>query len=1751
MALVFALLMIGSMPAMAVAGSGLGGAPTQSDAGVTDVGVTQSVDDRTNAPAEIDDDLRDADGEVDVVVRFDETDVAGAATTDDAIGQLQTHAQATQVSFLEWVKETESVTFQNDFWIANAILVTVDTERAEQDGIDPFDEMAAQPDVERLHANFELSTMDGTTADANESETTVETPESTAYDTTYGLEMINATEVWDNHGTQGDGAAVAILDTGLDDDHPDMEIDEGNWAEFDGSGEPVDSDPNDGHGHGTHVSGTVLGPAEPADEDVPAYGVAPNAELYNAKVLDDMGGGTFAQIIAGMEWAVDDTDADVVSMSLGAPGYESDMIEPSENARDAGVLLVSSIGNDGEGTSGSPGNVYPNVASGAVDENTDVASFSGGEEVTTDTAYPDAPDYWPDEYVVPDVAAPGVDVLSAHPAGGTMCAGGPEYCEVSGTSMSAPHKAGAFALMIAASGGAADREALIDAMEETAWKPDDWDEPDEKDVRYGYGIIDVAAATDLVALDSGINGTVTDADGDPIEGATVTIDETDTSVTTDADGQYTLLAQPDEYTVTADAFGYAEASESVEVPDDETFVEQDFELADGVGAALIAGQPDGLEGGDSFDVTFDVANLETYTVDRAGDYDGDLTLAFDGESIDEGEEVDVGDVTGEVTLSVTTEVDTAGDLELEHTFAGSGDTETITTGPTAVFEEFVPVAVVDDGTWGDDVVDRLEAQLDASYDLSLLSGSEAVDAAENDEYEAYVVQDIDETHVADFATQTDSPSTGVVWLDNWGSSSNAIPAKSNVLENPESTSQSFTSPNPDVEILADHPIFEGIGDVGDTVSIHSATFADHSWFDGYDGEIVGYIQAGGVDDGDGIGVDEEKRTALLSSFGSSSFVDSGDFSTEADVALANALAWSAIQPAADLVAEQPVHAEPGERFGATFNMDDVESVQVSLADESTVDQDDLDLYLDDEANDWDEWRTYEPPTSEDAYAVEVDPSADAVGSVVLETTVVSADGDEVTITTGPTAVFEAPLTVPEDVETIQEAIDLAPDGTEIVVQAGTYEESVSIADTEGLTITGEDGATVVSDDTAVTIAANETTLAGLGAEGVAVEDTRNVTVSDVDATNADTGVSVTDSTNVDVTGVETADVDTGINVADAESVDVSANAVSATGDGIAVSDAADVAIADNTVSDAATAVAVSGGTVDASANDLAETGTGIAVADGATATVTDNEVTDSGVGLAIDGAWTTVDATMNAIAADTGVHASDISSDAITVEFNDLEASETALAQEGGNALDARLNWFGDRGPESGVSGDVVYQPFLTDEPDEVDRNETIEIAIDFDLEAGEMYTIGVPGTTQQSINDAFGDLDGSVYGYDSDDNEWVTLRKNDEMSSLTAMVIVPDEDSHAVLDFQSGGDHVVPGSQQLHQGWNLVSATAYTEYDDAFGATNAPDSVLEAYEHPEGHLGEDVAHLGGEYDIGGDVNPFGGYWVHVESADDEYEYGVELHVDPTPADLYEGLGLMDDDDDENDEPELPDEIDVAVVDETDYFDGEIESVLDERLDSTYAVDTLEADDLLDAMDDYDVFVVQRIGSDSLAEDFYDALGPDQATVHMDSYQGGTAEAYADGVYRLHTVNDDPAERDADATATDGEPVTIDIHQDHPIFDGIGSAGDTVEVYTGTTTWGAWFDDYSGQILADGDWSAGTPGEHEGGAVAVNEAENQVLNTASARDFFTNEADFTDEGNQLLANSVEHAATLAFNVAATEESEITASAAAPAGAIVG
>ncbi|MFE4054734.1 S8 family serine peptidase [Streptomyces sp. NPDC059096] len=243
--------------------------------------------------------------------------------------------------------------------------------------------------------------------------------------------QIGAPTAWEA-GYEGDGVKVAVIDTGVDQTHPDLagvEVEEKN---FSSSADAVDR-----AGHGTHVASTIAGSG--ARSGGVYKGVAPKARILDAKVFDDDGYGSDSAILGAMQWAADQ-GAKVANMSLG--GYDQPEIDPLEEAVDSlsessGILFVVSAGNSGpgEGTIGSPGSAAAALTVGAVDHKDALADFS--------SVGPTA-----DGSLKPDITAPGVDIVAAKATAGTLGSqAGDGYVSMSGTSMAAPHVAGAAAIL--------------------------------------------------------------------------------------------------------------------------------------------------------------------------------------------------------------------------------------------------------------------------------------------------------------------------------------------------------------------------------------------------------------------------------------------------------------------------------------------------------------------------------------------------------------------------------------------------------------------------------------------------------------------------------------------------------------------------------------------------------------------------------------------------------------------------------------------------------------------------------------------------------------------------------------------------------------------------------------------------------------------------------------------------------------------------------------------------------------------------------------------------------------------------------------------------------------------------------------------------------------------------------------------------------------------------------------------------------
>lgn len=283
---------------------------------------------------------------------------------------------------------------------------------------------------------------------------------------TWGLRQLDIPKLW-AAGLTGKGVLVGHLDTGLDAKHPALKGRIEEFGEWDFLGRKKSkASPHDSGDHGTHTAATICGVAVNGQH----VGVAPGAKLFSGLVIE--GGNTTARILGGLDWLVGN-NVRIVSMSLGYPGYDPVFLELIRRLLRRNVLPAFAIGNEGPNTSRSPGNYVGTLAIGASDESKHTADFSGSQHFKRRRD--------PDK---PNVVAPGVDVISAKPAGG--------YQTMDGTSIATPHVAGVAALLLEAK-PQATAQGLMDALKKSA-------EPiaGEPTLRHGSGLIRPAKALALL-----------------------------------------------------------------------------------------------------------------------------------------------------------------------------------------------------------------------------------------------------------------------------------------------------------------------------------------------------------------------------------------------------------------------------------------------------------------------------------------------------------------------------------------------------------------------------------------------------------------------------------------------------------------------------------------------------------------------------------------------------------------------------------------------------------------------------------------------------------------------------------------------------------------------------------------------------------------------------------------------------------------------------------------------------------------------------------------------------------------------------------------------------------------------------------------------------------------------------------------------------------------------------------------------------
>lgn len=262
----------------------------------------------------------------------------------------------------------------------------------------------------------------------------------------WGVKFIGVPAVW-NNGFTGNEVKIGVLDSGIDKSHPDIKVIMGQ-SFIDGESPFIDY-----NGHGTYVAG-IIGAL---NNTIGTVGVAYDSDLYAIKIIDKNGQGNYSNLIAGIEWAIDNK-LQIVNMSVGGYSSSKALQQIVDKAYASGILLISAAGNEGynrKGTITYPAAYKSVIAVGAIDENNKRATFSSvGEDL--------------------ELMAPGVNILSTIPGG---------YQINSGTSSAAPFITGVAALILEKKPWLKNTQ-VRDLMNSTATKMGD-------SFYYGYGIVNI------------------------------------------------------------------------------------------------------------------------------------------------------------------------------------------------------------------------------------------------------------------------------------------------------------------------------------------------------------------------------------------------------------------------------------------------------------------------------------------------------------------------------------------------------------------------------------------------------------------------------------------------------------------------------------------------------------------------------------------------------------------------------------------------------------------------------------------------------------------------------------------------------------------------------------------------------------------------------------------------------------------------------------------------------------------------------------------------------------------------------------------------------------------------------------------------------------------------------------------------------------------------------------------------------------
>ncbi|MDQ5825869.1 MAG: S8 family peptidase [Chloroflexota bacterium] len=319
-------------------------------------------------------------------------------------------------------------------------------------------------------------------------------------------------QVWNSAPyLQGQGMTVAVVDSGLDSTHSDFSV-AGDLKTPRVIGKEkfnsFTSSMSDGYGHGTHVAGIIAGNG--SSDPGKMIGVAPKANLVNVKVSDDDGRATASDVVAGLQWVLNNKatyNIRVVNLSLNSSVYESYHTSPLNAAVEVlwfnGIVVVVSAGNNGTATLFPPANDPFVITVGAVDDKS--SAGLSDDYVTTFSAYGTTPE----GFAKPDLVAPGYKIRSTLADSSDLSKKYPtylvddtvaygEYFKMSGTSMAAPIVAGAVALLLQDEPNLTPDQVKYRLKATAVKSTKTW--PGYSSAKAGAGYLDVKAA---------VNGTTT------------------------------------------------------------------------------------------------------------------------------------------------------------------------------------------------------------------------------------------------------------------------------------------------------------------------------------------------------------------------------------------------------------------------------------------------------------------------------------------------------------------------------------------------------------------------------------------------------------------------------------------------------------------------------------------------------------------------------------------------------------------------------------------------------------------------------------------------------------------------------------------------------------------------------------------------------------------------------------------------------------------------------------------------------------------------------------------------------------------------------------------------------------------------------------------------------------------------------------------------------------------------------------------